>query len=149
MYKFNEINVKERGLSEGQQGKINVEGLILFDDHERIGETIPLNRYPKLKSMLRLRKAGLPTLPGFVVQSLTPEVLEYIAGWEFASESGRVSLRFDSPNPEDNKRLMGSNPTIEELKRMGEMIQPPVVGIIMGTNDRFKQGHNILTYFFR
>ena len=125
----------------------HVNGLVTLDDYDQITSTLDINRYPKLASALRLRKAGLPTLPGFIVQDITQQVLDFVTNWGFIDQEKRVSLRFDSPNPEDHKRLMGSNPTIDEFLEMKKIIKPPVIAIVMGANDRFNQYHSVLTYF--
>ena len=118
-----------------------------LDSILRIKSQINTSRYSKLTSIIRLRSAGLPTLPGFVVENLTDEVLAYLGKWNESLGAKRLSLRFDSPNPEDHKRLLGSNPTLKELSQMKSFFEPPVIGIIFTENDRFNQNHSVLTYF--
>ena len=118
-----------------------------FDNPYLIQSKFDMSKYPKLASIIRLRAAGLPTLPGFVVDDLTQETLDYLRIWNAGLNAERLSLRFDSPSPEDHKRLMGSNPTLEELSQMDSFFKPPVIGIIMAENDRFNQDHSVLTRF--
>jgi len=106
-----------------------------------------LNKYSKLASIIRLKSAGLPTLPGFVVENLTSDILEYLNRWNINLNAKRLSLRFDSPNPEDHKKLQGSNPTLEDLSQMIHFFKPPIIGIVMAENDRFNQDHSVLTRF--
>ena len=108
---------------------------------------IDVSRYKKLNSIIQIQSAGLPTLPGFVIKNLSLEVLDYLKNWNIKLNSKRLSLRFDSPNPEDHKKLLGSNPTISELSKMRRFLSPPVIGIVLAENDRFNQDHSVLTHF--
>ncbi len=121
--------------------------LIALDDYAWLQSEFSITDYPKLASIIRLRKVGLPTLPGFVVRELTPQVLRFFSAWLKDTNSERLSLRFDSPKPDDHKRLLGANPTISELSRMADLFVPPVVGMVLAENDRFRQGHSILVSF--
>lgn len=121
--------------------------IIPLSEPSLVQESFDLGQYKKLASIVRLQQAGLPTLPGFVIETLSDQTLVKIENWLEQTKARRLSIRFDSPNPEDNKKLMGANPTMEDLIGMKHLIKPPVVGIILGENDRFKQGPSVLTYF--
>src|SRR3990170_6148811 len=121
--------------------------LYSLDTPQVIQKHLDTSKYSKLSSIIRLRSAGLPTLPGFVVNNLTQDVLSYLRDWNAKHKFERFSLRFDSPNPEDHIKLQGSNPTIEELANMVPIFKPPLIGIVMAENDRFNQMHSVLTLF--
>src|SRR3989344_2284670 len=121
--------------------------LISLDDYSQIDGQFDSLKYPKLASIVRLRRSGLPTLPGFTVKRLNRKALDYLDKWRDSRGAVRVSLRFDSPNPEDRMRLTLSNPTIAELSQMKDLIRQPVVGIVLAENDRFYQNHSVVTLF--
>lgn len=127
--------------------KIIPHSVISFDDTDTIQNKYPPEKYKKLASTLLLRKAGLPVLPGFVVDRLDTEVIEFLSGWARSMKSERLSLRFDSPNKEDNINLSSLNPSLEELEKVAYIIAPPVIGIVLAENDRYKQSHSTLIQF--
>lgn len=134
-------------INEHEQTNVNTDNLISLDNPIKLGANYNLEKYSKLASIISLRKAGLPTLPGFVVGEITEQVLVHLSNWATKTNSFRLSLRFDSPNPEDNKKLSLSNPTIAELWQMKDLIKPPIIGIVLAGNDRFNQKHNIVVQF--
>lgn len=123
--------------------------IISFDNYAELGNIYPPESYKKLASILVLKKAGFPVLPGFAVSSLDRETLDTIYSWAAKTQSSRVSLRFDSPRAEDNVRFASLNPTFDELEKIAPQIFPPVIGLVLAENDRYKQGHSILALFLK
>jgi hypothetical protein len=121
--------------------------IISLDNYEELGNIYPPESYKKLASILVLKNAGFPTLPGFVVSRLDKEALDTIYLWAAKTRSNRVSLRFDSPRVEDNVALSSLNPSFDELEKIAPKISPPVIGLVLAENDRYKQGHSILALF--
>jgi len=126
---------------------ITKENIIPLNDVDRLKKEIDTGKYKKLLSTVQLNRINLPTLPGFVIKKLDKNSLDYIKGWMHKTNSNRLSLRFDSSNPEDNKRLISCNPTISELLSMKNLINNPIIGIVLAENDRYNQNHSVLTQF--
>jgi hypothetical protein len=104
--------------------------------------------YKKLSSMASLAARRLPILQGFAIPYVNEEVLEFLKHWMHLHYMKRLSVRFDSTNAADNKRLLGSNPTLEEFTYMAQnILHSPVIAIVMKENDRFQQGYSILSSF--
>ena len=108
--------------------------IISFEDFDNILNKYPPESYSKLASMLHLRRIGLPTLSGFVVDKLNTETIAFLSNWAQTTQSKRLSLRFDSPIAQDNVKL-------------SSLINPPVIGLVLAENDRYQQGHSVLTQF--
>lgn len=121
--------------------------IVSFDNYVELNNIYPPDLYKKLASTLLLKSVGLPTLPGFVVSRLDERTINFLSVWATGMGSTRLSLRFDSPRVEDHIRLSSLNPTIEDLKKVSSIILPPVIGLVLAENDRYKQGHSVLTQF--
>lgn len=124
-----------------------VKTIIPFDDFLELNNKYPQEQYKKLASILLLKAAGLPILPGFVIDKLDAEATSLLTDWMTKTNSKRLSFRFDSPLPEDHVRLSSLNPSPEELKKLSPLIKPPVIGLVLAENDRYQQDHSVLTQF--
>jgi len=103
--------------------------------------------YKKIHSTVGLGQIGFPILPGFVVDALDDDVFRVISNWVEDNGFQRLSIRFDSPRPEDHVKLTSSNPTMVQLDAMRENITPPIAAMIMAENDRYAQKHSVTTTF--
>lgn len=103
--------------------------------------------YKKIMSIAQIAKYGLPILPGYVVNEFSDTVLDFLKDWAHKQGAIRLSLRFDSILPQDNIRLMGASPSLEELSTMAELVHPPIVAIVQAEDDRFGQNYSVVTAF--
>lgn len=122
---------------------------ISFDNFEEVRGKYPPAKYQKLASTITLRRAGLPVIPGFVADCLDTRTITFLEAWARSTNSTRLSLRFDSPNPKDLVNLSSLNPTIDELRKLSHLVSTPVIAIILAENDRYQQGHSVLTQFLQ
>ncbi len=103
--------------------------------------------YKKVMSLARLAAMDLPVLKGFVTRTISDDLLEYLKYWMREREMERLTVRFDSSQPDEFKNRITFTPTLEGLRQMRYLMHDEVIAVIMEESGPSQQSYGVLTAF--
>ncbi len=118
---------------------------IYINEIEKLKKAYP--EYNKLMSIVRLEELGLPVLQGIVVNNFGEENINEINKWANDNNFKLVSVRFDSTNVADHSKLLSLNIELDRIKELEKLLVPPVIALVLISNNRYTQPHSMLALF--
>jgi hypothetical protein len=103
--------------------------------------------YKKVMSLARLAAMDLPVLKGFVTRTISDDLLEYLKYWMREREMERLTVRFDSSQPDEFKNRITFTPTLEGLRQMRYLMHDEVIAVIIEESGPSQQSYGVLTAF--